>query len=41
MSKVTLNEKGLKVLLHDDYKIISVEVVNNNRVIIIEYEEVN
>ena len=39
MNTVTLNEKGLKVLLHDDFKIISVKTINNNREILIEYEE--
>ena len=40
MNTVILNEKGLKILLYDDYEIISIKTINNNREILIEYEEI-
>jgi len=39
MKTVTFNERGLKNLLHDDYELISVKIINNNREILIEYNE--
>ena len=39
MATVTFNERGLKNLLHDDYELISVKIINNNREILIEYNE--
>ena len=35
---VTFNERGLKNLLHDDYELISVKIINN-REILIKYKE--
>lgn len=39
MNTVTFNEKGLKSLLHNDYELVSVKIISNNREILIRYKE--
>lgn len=40
MNTVTFNEKGLKTLLHNDYELVSVKIIHNNREILIQYKEI-